>query len=280
MSRSTEQSGGVMHYPATKPKPAQGLATRMIHRFLPPIMFGLIVISAYVWIRAGLEPHRQFLMPTFEGLWHEAFGRADFVAELVASALVTLEIAIIGLAVSIIIGVTIGLIMFRSRVMERALSPYLVITQSIPVLAIVPLLQIAFGFGFAPKVLVVVLLTFFSVPTTLLIGLKNVDRGIVDLFRLYGADWFVILYKAGLPSAAPTFFAGLRISASLAVIGAIVSELFFLSGPGGLGQLLINSKIDFRYEQMYAALIVSSALSLGIYHIFSTAERVLFARKT
>ena len=264
-------------YPPVPPAPSRGAPTRTLAALLPPVLMGLALLALYAWLRSGLEPHRQFLMPDARGLWIEAFSRPDVLRELVTRALTTISIAIAGLCVSIPFGIVLGIVMFRFHVMERAFFPYLVALQSIPILAIIPLLQSALGFGFLPKVLIVALFTFFAIPTTLLLGLKSVDRGIIDLFKLQGADWLVMLRKAGFPSAAPALFAGLRISAGLAVIGAIVSELFFLAGRGGLGQMLINAKIDFKYEQMYAALIASSALSIGVYLFFSWLGNRLFS---
>lgn len=267
----------IRHYPATPRASVPGLTRRLTAALLPPLAMGVLLILGYVWTRSGLEPHRQFLLPSAEGLWSEAFSNPAVLAELAQASVTTLSIALAGLAISIPIGLALGVVMFRFRVMERAIFPYLVALQSIPILAIIPLLQTALGFGFFPKVLIVALFTFFAIPTTLLLGLKSIDPAIIDLFRLQGARWPTILRKAGFPSAAPTLFAGLRIAAGLAVIGAIVSELFFLSGPGGLGQMLINAKIDFKYEQMYAALLVSSALSIAVYLLFSWLGNRLFA---
>lgn len=264
-------------YPPSPVRRPDGLALRLVKLVVPPVLLGLALLALYTAARAQLPPHRAFLMPGAGDLWTMAFSRPEVLAELGRRALVTISIAVAGLAVSIPIGMALGIAMFRLRVMERAAFPFLVALQSIPILAIIPLIQSALGFGFLPKVLIVALFTFFSIPTTLLLGLKSVDRGVLDLFRLQGASWRVMLWKAGLPSAAPHLFAGLRIAAGLAVIGAIVSELFFLSGRGGLGQMLINAKIDFKYEQMYAALITSSALSIGVYLFFAWLGNRLFS---
>ncbi|MEJ1965512.1 MAG: ABC transporter permease subunit [Gammaproteobacteria bacterium] len=249
----------------------------MASRVGPPLVTGLILCLLYAWGRGYLEPYRRFLMPGLGDLWEGAFASPAVLAELARASAETLRIALTGLAISIPFGMGIGVCAFRWRYLERAVFPYLVALQSIPILAIIPLLQSLLGFGFLPKVLIVALFTFFAIPTTLLLGLKSVDPGILDLFRLQGASWGVTLRKAGLPSALPALFAGLRISASMAVIGAIVSELFFVSGDGGLGQMLINAKADFQYEQMYAALLVSSLLSLGVYLFFSWLGRRLFS---
>ena len=264
-------------YPPVPLAPPRSMAWRMTWAVLPPIIMGLLLLALYSVVRDGLEPHRQFLMPSAQGLWELAFSRPEVRWELLDRALTTITIAVVGLCVSVPIGLVLGVIMFRFYVMERAFFPYLVTLQSIPILAIIPLIQSALGFGFLPKILIVALFTFFAIPTTLLLGLKSVDRGIIDLFKLQGASWPVILRKAGFPSALPSLFAGLRISAGMAVIGAIVSELFFLAGRGGLGQMLINAKIDFKYEEMYAALIASSVLSISVYLFFSWLGNRLFA---
>jgi NitT/TauT family transport system permease protein len=244
----------------------------------PPLALGLCLAGLYAWGQQGLEEHRRFLMPGADAIWRGGFGDPLIRAELLRAAFVTAQIALAGLAISIPIGIALGVAMFRWRVAERALFPYLVALQSIPILAIIPLLQALLGFGFLPKALIVALFTFFAIPTTLLLGLKSLDSAILDLFRLHQANWRVMLLKAGLPSAMPALFAGLRISAGLAVIGAIVSELFFISGDGGLGQLLVNAKIDFQYEKMYAGLIVSAAMSIAVYLVFGWLGRALFAK--
>jgi len=254
-----------------------GLGRKLMVTLLPPLVMGILIVILYTITRNNLPPHRQFLMPSAEGLWTLAFGIADFRWELVWRTGTTMAIAMTGLGLSILFGVLVAIVMFRFLVLEKAILPYLVALQSVPVMAIIPLIQSALGFGFAPKVLIVALFTFFAIPTTLLLGLKSVDRNIVNLFKLQNASWGVMLLKAGLPSAAPTLFAGFKIAGSLAVIAAIVSELFFLSGEGGLGQLLMNSKIDFKYEQMYAALIVASALSIAVYLAFNWVGNRLFS---
>lgn len=261
--------------PFSKPRGAFAQTALVV---VPPlILFGLLMVL-YAWTRAGLEEHRQFLMPSATSLWTQAFGLAEVRHELFGRALTTLAIALSGLAISIPIGILLGVIMFRALILERALFPNIVALQSIPTLAIIPLIQTALGFGTLPKVLIVAKFTLFAIPITLLLGLKSVDRGIIDLFRLQGAKWHTILFKACFPSAAPALFAGLRIAASLAVISAIVSELFFLAGRGGLGQMIINAKIDFKYEQMYAALITATALSVCVYILFTWLGNRLFAK--
>lgn len=271
-SLSTMQS-----YAATPFAQESGRLKRVAQVLVPPVVLFLALMGVYAWVRAGLPQHRQFLMPSGFSLWENAFGLSSVRAELLERALTTMGIALSGLAISIPLGILLAVIMFRALLIERALFPNIVLIQSIPTLAIIPLIQTALGFGLLPKILIVAKFTLFSIPITLLLGLKSVDRGMVDLLKLQGASWTTILLKVCLPAAAPALFAGLRIAASLAVISAIVSELFFLAGRGGLGQMIINAKIDFKYEQMYAALITATFLSLCVYIAFTWLGHWLFS---
>ena len=255
----------------------RGTLGNLLMLLVPPlVLFGMFILL-YAMVRANLEPHRQFLMPSGYELWDKAFGLSDVRWELLTRSITTLGIALAGLCISIPVGILLGVIMFRATILERAMFPNIVAFQSIPTLAIIPLIQTALGFGTLPKVLIVAKFTMFAIPITLLLGLKSVDRGIINLFRLQGASWRTTLVKACFPSAAPALFAGLRIAASLAVISAIVSELFFLAGRGGLGQMIINSKIDFKYEQMYAALMTATFLSVCVYIAFTWLGHWLFS---
>lgn len=276
-ARGTARKANIEAHSAVPIPTPPGLAHKLLTSLVPPILAGILVILLYAMVRSSLPTHRQFLMPSAQGLWDLAFAVPGFVPELLSRSVTTMAIAVTGLALSISFGCLMGIVMFRFLFLEKAIFPYLVVLQSVPVLAIVPLIQSALGFGFMPKVLIVALFTFFAVPTTLLLGLKSVDKNILNLFKLQGATWRTTLIKACLPSAGPTLFAGFSISGSLAVIAAITSELFFLSGEGGLGQLLMNSKIDFKYEQMYAALIAASVLSIAVYLFFKWLGNRLFS---
>lgn len=276
-ARPEDGKGLLLRHGPVPLSPAPGLGSRMAMLIIPPVIVFCLLLVGYAMIRANLEPHRQFLMPSGTALWTEAFSRPDVRQNLMDRALITLGLAMAGLAVSIPIGVLLAVVMFRAIILERAMFPNIVALQAIPTLAIIPLIQTALGFGTLPKILIVAKFTLFAIPITLLLGLKSTDRDVINLFRLQGARWHTILFKACFPSAAPALFAGLRIAASLAVLSAIVSELFFLAGRGGLGQMIINSKIDFRYEQMYAALIVSTLMSVGVYVAFTWLGHKLFS---
>jgi len=256
---------------------AAGKGDSIAMRTVPPLVMTLIFIGMYLWLRSSMDENRQFLLPTGSEMWSDGIGNTEVLRELVERLFVTAKIALAGLAMSITLGVFVGLMMYSFRWFENATYPFLVALQSVPILAIAPLLQQGLGFGLAPKVIVCFIISFFPIPTTLLLGLKSVDRPMRDLFALAGVSWLTTLRKLSLPAAMPHLFTGFRIAAGLSVIGAIVGELFFRTGSGGLGQMLINSKIEFEYPRMYSALLASSALSIAVFLAFSWTGNRLFS---
>jgi NitT/TauT family transport system permease protein len=263
--------------PAPPTPPGTSPWARRLKVVVPPLVMGTLLFGAYASFAARLPEHRQFLMPSVGEIWTQGLTDPEVVSDLRSGLMLTARIAFQGLAISIAAGGLLGILMFRFRWLERASYPYLVALQSVPILAITPLLIVAFGFGIWPKTMVCVIISFFPIPTTLLLGLRSVDHDMDDLFRLQGASWTTTLRKLALPHASPALFAGLRISAGLSVVGAIVGELFFQSGAEGLGQLIINYRTELQYEAMYAALVWSSALSISVYVLFSWLGNRLFS---
>lgn len=235
-----------------------------------PAIVGLLVVGG-VWELASTElmsRQRRFLLPTPVQVLSDGLFDATTMRQISTSLWLTTRLSLFGLGVAVVAGVGVGTFMFRFRWAERATYPYLVALQAVPVLAIAPLMTVLFGYSFWAKSVVVVIISFFPIPTTLLLGMKSVDRGLIDLFRLNGASWWIRLKKLYLPNALPSFFAGLRISAGLSVIGAIVGELFFQQGRPGLGQLIYAYQANMQYPQLYSAIIISSLLGITIFTVF------------
>ena len=140
--------------------------------------------------------------------------------------------------------------------------------QTIPILAMVPLIGFWFGFNFRSRVIVCVMIALFPIITNMLFGLKSADRGLHDVMTLRRASRWQRFVKLQLPSAAPSIFVGLRISAGLSVIGAIVGDFFFRQGEPGLGILLDSYRATLRAERLFGAVILSSALGLTVFVAF------------
>lgn len=195
---------------------------------------------------------------------------------ILEAMLVTGRVALIGLFLATVIGMAVAIIMSFSKVLERALFPYAVVIQTVPILALVPLLTIWFDSGLTPRVITCVLIAIFPIITNTLFGLKSTDRSHHDLFTLHQTGSFVRLWKLQLPGAMPAIFTGLRIAAGGAVIGAVVGDFFFRRGEIGIGRRIANYANDLRTPELFTAVIVASAFGVLIFVLFGAlSNRVL-----
>ena len=197
-----------------------------------------------------------------------------FVTErevLFEHAVITLQEAFIGLALGVAIGFVFAVLMDTFEVLYRAFYPILVITQTVPTVAIAPLLVLWFGYEMTPKIILIVIATFFPVTVGLLDGFRSVDKDAVGLLRSMGADRRQIFRYLKAPSALPQFFSGLRIAAAYSVVGAVISE--WLGGFGGLGVYMTRVKKAFAFDKMFAVIFLISAISLLLMALVDVLEK-------
>ena len=186
-----------------------------------------------------------------------------FVSEfpiLMENAKVTLLEAFVGLGVGILVGFVIAVIMDRFDRLYQAFYPLIVLTQTIPTVALAPLLVLWFGYEMLPKVILIVLTTFFPITVSLLNGFRAADKDTMNLMRSMGASKMQIFWYVKFPESLDQFFASLRISASYAVVGAVISE--WLGGYHGLGVYMTRVKKSFSFDKMFAVIFLISAISL------------------
>ena len=187
-------------------------------------------------------------------------------------ALYTLSSVLSGFAASIAIGVPIAFCIVLSSAIERLAMPFLVMSQTIPKVAIAPILVVWLGFGILPKIAIVFLISFFPIVVSTVVGLKSVETDMVDLVRSMGARTFKIMLRVRAPSALPQMFAGFKIAVCLAVVGAIVGE--FVGSDRGLGYLLLTSTGTLDGPLVWAALLVLIAMGMVLFAIVSRIERL------
>ena len=183
----------------------------------------------------------------------------DFTIILRHSAY-TLTEAAAGLMMGVLLAFVMATLMDRFIVLDRACYPLMVITQTIPTIAIAPILVLWMGFGMAPKIALVVITTFFPIAVGLLDGYRSVDRDSINLMRSMGAGRVRIFTHLKFPAALPHFFSGLKISASYAVVGALVSE--WLGGFNGLGVYMTRVKKAYAFDKMFAVILFIIIISL------------------
>ena len=186
-----------------------------------------------------------------------------FVEELpvlMEHSMVTLTEALVGLFLGILLGFVMAVLMDQFEPLYKAFYPLIVLTQTVPTVAIAPLLVLWFGYEMAPKVILIVITTFFPITVGLLNGFKSADKDSINLLRAMGASKLQIFKIVKLPGALSQFFAGLRISASYAVVGAVISE--WLGGFSGLGVYMTRVKKAFSFDKMFAVIFLISIISL------------------
>lgn len=191
--------------------------------------------------------------------------------------------SLLGLGLSVVLGSLIGVLFSQSRWIRTAFYPYVVFLQTVPIVAIAPLLITWFGYGFMTVVLVATIISLFPVVSNVTTGLISVDENLKDLFRLSRASRLQILFKLRIPFAVSHLILGTRISAGLAVIGAIVGEFFVGTGAStyaGLGTLMTGWQNLARTDALIAVVFVSTLLGLSMLGLVNLIARTLLGRWT
>jgi NitT/TauT family transport system permease protein len=243
---------------------------------VPPLVaFGCFVGIAYLFSYVFLSPDRRFLMPPPHDVVSHSFFRGNVLREQLNAMWDTAQVSIVGLVIAFAIGSTIAIVMSQAKWIERALYPYAVIVQVTPILAIVPLIALWFGYDFTARVVVCVLISIFPIVTNTLFGLLRVEANLHDLFTLHHSSRVKRLLKLQLPHAIPDIFIGLRIAAGLSVIGAIVGEFFFRQGTPGLGRLLDTYRAFLQTDLLMGALFWACFLGIVSFWITGFVANLL-----
>ncbi len=245
----------------------------------PVVVFAMFIGFWYLLSSVLLPVHKRFLLPRPDQVITDGFlvwrtGERRGLQPILLSLWDSAKIALIGLLITIIVGMSIAVLMSSRRWIERATWPYLVAIQSAPVLALTPLIRALIDDVRTQRLLVVVLIAIFPIVSNTLFGLLSADKSQHELFTLQGASRWTRLTKLQIPSALPNIFVGLRISAGLAVIGAVVGDFYFRQG----GVVGIGAQIDVYRARLWgaeliAAIICASALGLVVFLFFGWVSR-------
>lgn len=258
-----------------------GLKTSWFGKVWPPVLTfcGFLGIwYAYSANRFDIAARRINTLPYphevikdgFMPLWDERNGLRPILEYLWP----TLKVTLVGLAVSVVLGMLIAIAMNLSKSAERAIFPYAVVLQTVPILAITPLLTQLFGEEFGVRLVVVVLIAIFPVITNTLFGLQSADRLHHDLFTLNRTSRMTRLWKLELPGALPATMTGIRIASGGAVIGAVVADFFFVKGEKGIGYYIrVKQQRAAERPEMFAGTIMASLFGIVMFLVigyFST----------
>ena len=196
---------------------------------------------------------------------------------LLANGGVTLSEVLIGFCCSILVGVPLAVLITYSRFAERAIYPIIVASQTIPKVAIAPLLMAWFGYGLTPKIVIVVLLSFFPIVINSVVGLKASSAEMLYLAQSMGASGWQTFWKFRMPQALPYIFAGLKLATVLSVIGAVVAE--FIGADQGLGYVITVAGSTFDITRQFAAIIAISLIGMLFFAVIETVERFVIPWK-
>jgi ABC-type nitrate/sulfonate/bicarbonate transport system permease component len=240
------------------PRPARSLSSLLIRIGPAVISVGALVLAWEGYARfSNISPTT---LPTPSRVLAQAIEHRSALFE---NTLPTLSATLLGFACSLAAAFVFSVLIDFFKPLRRALVPVFVISQTLPLVAIAPLIVLWFGFGLTPKIMLVALVTFFPMLVALVQGYEATDRDIEALLASMGASRITRFRLARLPSALPYFFAGLRISITYAVVSAIFAE--YAGAAKGLGIYILNAKNNFRPDLVLAAVLVSSALTLVLF---------------
>jgi NitT/TauT family transport system permease protein len=244
-------------------------------------MAGALATAIGLWYAVTylvLGEDRRFMLPPPHEVIKTSLLDPVHLGPMLDALGLSVRVAVVGLLIAVVLGVTQAVVMVQANWLEKALYPYAVILQTVPILALVPLLGIWFGYGFSSRVVVCVIISLFPMISNTLFGLQSPSAAAHDLFSLNKATRWQRLVKLQLPAAVPAIFGGLRISAGLSVIGAIVGDTFFRQGLVGIGGLLDIYTARLQTEDLFTAIGLASIFGVAFFSVFATLDRIVVGR--
>ena len=243
---------------------------------LPPLLLLAILLLSWQVAVVTLDIPA-YLLPTPVGVWSAAWGRSS---EMIVATGLTGAGALCGFAASLVLGTIVALVFSQSPVVRNSCYPYAIFLQTVPIVAIAPLIVTWLGTGFRSVVVIACIISLFPIITNVTTGLISVDPGLHDLFRIYRASRWQVLWKLQIPNAIPYLVTGARVSSGLAVVGAIVGEFFVGYGAQrhGLGYTILYAGPQLKTDQLFAATIASALLGVAMFAGCSLVGKMVLGR--
>ncbi len=256
-------------------KSGGGKGRERLVSIVAPLCSAVVAIGIWYLISyAFLDEDRRWMVPPPHEVLNQGILEWEQLDPKLDALMLTARVALTGLLIAVVLGVSVAVLMSRARWLERGLYPYAVILQTVPILAIVPMIGMWFGFSLPSRTVVCVIIALFPMIANTLFGIQSVNREHHDLFTLQRASKWDRLVKLELPAALPSIFTGLRTSAGLSVIGAVVGDMFFRQGEPGIGTLLDVYRQRLQSADMFAAIILASLFGVAVFFAFSFINRL------
>lgn len=233
---------------------------------LLPVIFTIFLLLIWEAVtRLGLvDP---FILPAPSKVVHTLITTFSLMGQHIAA---TVFEAAVGFSIAVLAGMIIAIMMDKLKVFKRMLYPLLITSQTVPIITLAPLFAMWFGFGYLPKIVIVVLVCFFPITISLLKGLESVDKDLLNLLKSMGASSWDIYRIVKLPAALPSLFSGLKISGTYSIMAAVIGE--WVGGKRGLGIYMLRVKNSFATDRVFAAILVIVLLSIGVLKLLSFIE--------
>ncbi|WP_342723481.1 ABC transporter permease [Bradyrhizobium sp. B097] len=230
------------------------------------LLVGAVLIGAWQ-VFVPLSGLSEFVLPTPLAIAKRIVRDTSL---LTAHTYVTLLEVVFGFAIGVLMGIPLALSIFYSKAFERAIYPILVGLQTVPKISLAPILVLYLGYGWAPKIVLAFLISFFPIVISTVVGLQSLDKSLVNLVRSMGANEWQTFFKLRLPAALPNIFGGFKVAISLAVIGAVIGE--YVAAERGLGYLQLQANSQFDTTLNFATVVTISALGVILYFIIDVVE--------
>jgi ABC-type nitrate/sulfonate/bicarbonate transport system permease component len=241
---------------------------RVLTRVIPPLLFAILVLGIWELYVSVSGIHESTLPPPSKiasALWENR-------SLLISNGWVTVKEILLGFLVAVVVGVSLAVAVSTSRIVELAVYPWLVISQTVPVPAIAPIFVVWTGFDIRPKVMVIALVTFFPIVVNTVDGLKSTDPELLDLLRTLGASRWRQFRVAKFPAALPFLFSGLKVAAVFSVIGAVFGE--WVGASSGLGYLILTYNQQTATTAMFATVVALSLIGIALFFVVAVLERL------
>lgn len=240
---------------------------KIIDKILPVIF---IIFLIGVWQGAvTLGNIQSFILPSPVNVVKALMADFNIMKEHILTTFIE---GVTGLLISIVLALILAVIMDLQPKIKKAVYPVLVISQTIPVIALAPLFIIWFGFGMMPKVIIVVIMCFFPIVISISDGMENVDKDLINHFKLMGASKIQRFIHLKLPYGLINFFAGLKIAATYSIMGAVVGE--WIGGQTGLGVYMTRAKSSYAIDKMFAAILVIVIMSMLLFVLIEAISKL------
>jgi NitT/TauT family transport system permease protein len=244
-------------------------------------LLGALLGVASIWYAVSylvLPPRQRFLLPPPHEVYGGALSNPQLMGPMLEALGRSFAVALVGLTIAVVLGISYAVVMSQWAWVEKILYPYAVILQTIPILALVPLIGIWLGYAFPARVAVCVIIALFPMIANTLFGLQSASAAAHDLFTLNKATRSQRLTKLQFPAAVPAIFTGLRNAAGLSVIGAIVGDYFFQQGAPGIGGLLRVYTQRLQMEALLTAVTLTALFGVVVFTVFAVLDRAVVGR--